>query len=71
MSTDMTTSSPDLALELRHTWHRFVETFEPLRPDLYRYYRSLTRSPWDAEDLVQDALMRPGRIRRTGSAPIP
>ena len=54
----MTTSSPDLALELRRAWHRFVETFEPLRPDLYRYCRSLTRSPWDAEDLVQDALMR-------------
>ena len=58
MSTDMTTSPPDLALELRHAWHRFVETFEPLRPDLHRYCRSLTRSPWDAEDLVQDALMR-------------
>lgn len=39
-------------------WHRFIETFEPLRPDLYRYCRGLTRSPWDAEDLVQDTLMR-------------
>ena len=44
MSPNTTTPSPDLALELRHTWHRFVETFEPLRPDLYRYCRSLTRS---------------------------
>ncbi|MBX3201704.1 MAG: sigma-70 family RNA polymerase sigma factor [Labilithrix sp.] len=29
-----------------------------MRPDLYRYCRHLTRSPWDAEDLAQEALMR-------------
>ena len=39
-------------------WHRFLDVFEPLRPELYRYSRYLTRSTWDAEDLVQDALMR-------------
>jgi RNA polymerase sigma-70 factor (ECF subfamily) len=39
-------------------WHRFVETFEPLRPELYRYCPALTRNAWDAEDLVQDALAR-------------
>ena len=39
-------------------WHRFLEEVEPLRPDLYRYCRYLTRSPWDAEDLVQDAFAR-------------
>jgi RNA polymerase sigma-70 factor (ECF subfamily) len=39
-------------------WHRFSEVFEPLRPELYRYCRALTRSAWDAEDLVQDALAR-------------
>jgi RNA polymerase sigma-70 factor, ECF subfamily len=39
-------------------WHRFLEQVEPLRPELYRYCRYLTRSPWDAEDLVQDTLGR-------------
>jgi RNA polymerase sigma-70 factor (ECF subfamily) len=32
--------------------------YEPLRPDLYLYCRYLTRTPWDAEDLVQDTLAR-------------
>src|SRR6188472_1069522 len=46
-------------LESTHrTWRRFLETYEPLRPDLYRYCRYLTRSPWDAEDLVQDTMAR-------------
>lgn len=31
---------------------------EPLRPELYRYCRYLTRSPWDAEDVVQDTFAR-------------
>jgi RNA polymerase sigma-70 factor (ECF subfamily) len=40
------------------SWKRFLERYEPLRPVLYRYCRYLTRSPWDAEDLVQDTLAR-------------
>src|SRR3954467_3531815 len=40
------------------SWHRFLDVCEPLRPELYRYCRHLTRSPWDADDLVQDALFR-------------
>ena len=48
----------ELPLVVRGSWHRFLETYEGLRPDLYRYCRHLTRSPWDAEDLAQDALMR-------------
>lgn len=47
-----------LASVLRSSWHGFVDTYEPLRSDLYRYCRHLTRSPWDAEDLAQDAMAR-------------
>src|SRR5262249_58620324 len=58
----MNPSSPGpevaLAAVLRTSWHGFVDAFEPLRADLYRYCRHLTRSPWDAEDLAQDALAR-------------
>jgi RNA polymerase sigma-70 factor, ECF subfamily len=43
---------------VRGSWHRFLDTYESLRPDLYRYCRHLTRSPWDAEDLAQDAMTR-------------
>jgi RNA polymerase sigma-70 factor, ECF subfamily len=52
----MTTS--DLTSTAKRSWHRFLETYEPLRPELYRYCRYLTRSPWDAEDLAQDTLAR-------------
>ena len=47
-----------LAAALRSSWHGFLDTYEPLRSDLYRYCRHLTRSPWDAEDLAQDAMAR-------------
>ena len=50
--------SPSLAASLRSSWHGFLGTYEPLRSDLYRYCRHLTRSPWDAEDLAQDTLAR-------------
>lgn len=51
-------SSHALPLSVRTSWHGFLETYEPLRTDLYRYCRHLTRSPWDAEDLAQDTLAR-------------
>lgn len=54
----MSAQSEGLASDLRAFWHRFLETYEPLRPELYRYCRHLTRSPWDAEDLAQDTLAR-------------
>jgi len=40
------------------SWRRFLVQCEALRPDLYRYCRHLARSPWEADDLVQDVLMR-------------
>jgi RNA polymerase sigma-70 factor, ECF subfamily len=43
---------------IQSAWRDFQEEIEPLRPTLYRYCRHLCRSPWDAEDLVQDAFAR-------------
>ncbi|HEX6277240.1 MAG TPA: sigma-70 family RNA polymerase sigma factor [Polyangiaceae bacterium] len=48
----------ELAAGLRSSWHGFLDTYEPLRSDLYRFCRHLTRSPWDAEDLAQDTMAR-------------
>ena len=44
--------------QVRATWQAFHDEIEGLRPDLYRYCRHLTRSPYDAEDLVQDVLAK-------------
>lgn len=54
----MNEMKPEFAGQLRSWWHQFLDTYEPLRSELYRYCRHLTRSPWDAEDLSQDALAR-------------
>ncbi|HYJ09844.1 MAG TPA: RNA polymerase sigma factor [Polyangiaceae bacterium] len=47
-----------LGADVKASWQRFLDAFEPLRPELYRYCRHLTQSPWDAEDLAQDAMAR-------------
>jgi pimeloyl-ACP methyl ester carboxylesterase len=55
----MTTEVQDLlGGAVKASWRRFLDTYEPLRPDLYRYCRHLTLSPWDAEDMVQDTMAR-------------
>jgi RNA polymerase sigma-70 factor, ECF subfamily len=51
-------ATTELSTAVRQSWKRFLEIYEPLRPVLYRYCRYLSRSPWDAEDLVQDTLAR-------------
>ncbi len=59
-----------LASAVRGSWHQFLESFEDLRPELYRYCRHLTRSPWDAEDLAQDVLARAFvTLGKLGTAP--
>lgn len=44
--------------DLRTAWHRYVDELVPLRPALYGYCRRLAGNVWDAEDLVQDTLLR-------------
>ena len=44
--------------DLRAAWHRYVDQLVPLRPALYGYCRRLAGNVWDAEDLVQDTLLR-------------
>jgi RNA polymerase sigma-70 factor (ECF subfamily) len=59
-----------LASDVRGSWHQFLDSFEALRPELYRYCRHLTRSPWDAEDLAQDVLARAFvTLGKLGTAP--
>ena len=50
---------PDgLENDLRAAWHRYIDFLAPLRPTLHGYCRRLTRNLWDAEELVQDTLLR-------------
>jgi len=44
--------------ELRAAWHRYVDLTAPLRPALHAYCRRLAGNLWDAEDLVQETLLR-------------
>jgi RNA polymerase sigma-70 factor (ECF subfamily) len=44
--------------ELRGAWHRYLDLVAPLRPALHGYCRRLAGNLWDAEDLVQDTLLR-------------
>ena len=44
--------------DLRSAWHRYIDLLAPLRPTLHGYCMRLTGNVWDAEDLVQDTLLR-------------
>src|SRR5260370_32918559 len=48
----------DQMAKLREAWFRYLETIVPIRPSLYRYCRRITRDIWDAEDLLQETLLK-------------
>jgi len=54
----------------RRAWHRYLSDLSPVRSSLYRYCRGLTGNPWDADDLVQETLIRGFGILGFGQAEI-
>ena len=48
----------ELSGSVRAARMRFLDAVEPHRPGLYRYCRSLAPTVWDAEDLLQDTLLK-------------
>jgi RNA polymerase sigma-70 factor (ECF subfamily) len=42
----------------RAAWHRYLDRVQPFRPLLHAYCLRLTGALWDAEDLVQECLVR-------------
>jgi RNA polymerase sigma-70 factor (ECF subfamily) len=42
----------------RAAWHGYLDGIAPFRPELYRYCRRLAGNVWDAEDLVQETLLK-------------
>ena len=50
--------SDETAKLLRAAWFRYLDTVGETRPALYRYCRRMTGNIWDAEDLLQDTLLR-------------
>jgi RNA polymerase sigma-70 factor (ECF subfamily) len=45
-------------LYMRRGWVHFLTDIESERPQLFRYCRKLTGNIWDAEDLVQDTMLK-------------
>ena len=51
-------AADQMARQLRTAWFTYLDTVEPVRPALYRYCRRLTGDVWEAEDLLQETLLR-------------
>lgn len=54
----MTATPENERTKMRAAWYAFVDTLIPVRPALHGYCRRLTGNVWDAEDLVQDTVLR-------------
>lgn len=52
------TVTDDTARALRRTWFDYLDAVEPLRRPLHAYGMKLTGNVWDAEDLVQETLLK-------------
>jgi RNA polymerase sigma-70 factor, ECF subfamily len=48
----------EMRARAQRAWARYVDLLAPFRPDLHRYCRKLTGDLWDAEDLVQETVLR-------------
>jgi len=48
----------ETARALRASWFAYLDTVEPLRTPLHAYGLRLTGNVWDAEDLVQETLLK-------------
>jgi RNA polymerase sigma-70 factor (ECF subfamily) len=55
-------AKPELTSDLREAvaaaWRTYLDGLAPFRPELFRYCRRISGNVWDAEDLVQEALLR-------------
>jgi RNA polymerase sigma-70 factor, ECF subfamily len=58
----------ETAKTLRRAWFDYLDTIEPVRPKLHAYCQRLTGSAFDAEDLVQEALLRAFAATARGDA---
>jgi RNA polymerase sigma-70 factor (ECF subfamily) len=48
----------ELRARAQRAWARYVDLLAPFRPELHGYCRRLTGDLWDAEDLVQETVLR-------------